>query len=167
MEDLKKIKVKGTATINADNSFEFAPYNEGQPVQRDVKTSGRSKLYRTEGEKQKSLVAHLVADANSPDIAASLFDDLNSLTRDMPSAQPKLPRGRRLLDNTDLQVVLSAEGALTIQYQCTSPPDSIAAHLVDMSYRVQRCVALNAKVITAALKRSVNKQKQQKKSDNV
>ena len=92
MEDLKKIKVKGTATINADNSFEFAPYNEGQPVQRDVKTSGRSKLYRTEGAKQKSLVAHLVADANSPDIAASLFDDLDSLTRDMPSAKPKLPR---------------------------------------------------------------------------
>lgn len=166
MENVKKIKVKGTATINADNSFEFAPYNEGQPVQRDVKTSGRSKLYRTEGEKQKSLVAHLVADANSPDIAASLFDDLSSLTRDLPSAQPKLPRGRRLLDNTDLQVVLSADGALTIQYQCTSPPDSIAANLVDMSYRVQRCVALNAKVISTALKKSEKKQKQ-KKSDNV
>lgn len=166
MEDLKKIKVKGTATINADNSFEFAPYNEGQPVQRDVKTSGRSKLYRTEGEKQKSLVAHLVADANSPDIAASLFDDLDSLTRDMPSAKPKLPRGRRLLDNTDLKVVLSSDGALTIQFQCSSPPESIATNLVDMSYRVQRCVALNAKVITAALKRSV-KQKQQKQSDNV
>ena len=41
---------RGKATIFEDDSIEFRPDGKGQPVQRDVRKSGRSKFYQTHGE---------------------------------------------------------------------------------------------------------------------
>ena len=38
---------RGKATIFEDDSIEFRPDGKGQPVQRDVRKSGRSKFYQT------------------------------------------------------------------------------------------------------------------------
>lgn len=60
--ETKAIKVRGTATINPDNSFDFTPSQQGEPVQRSVRKSRKSKMYETAGVERQSMVCHLVVD---------------------------------------------------------------------------------------------------------
>ena len=55
MAQLKeKWKGRGTATIYEDDSIEFKPTGNGQPVQRNVRKRGNSKFYQTNGEKSQA-----------------------------------------------------------------------------------------------------------------
>ena len=52
-------KVRGTARIYDDDSLDFTPQKEGNPVQKDVKKVRRSVFNTTNGEKASSYVMHL------------------------------------------------------------------------------------------------------------
>ena len=58
---------RGTATIYEDDSIEFRPCGKGEPSQRNVKRSGASKFYQTNGEKESNYVAHLMAPKDALD----------------------------------------------------------------------------------------------------
>ena len=48
------LKVRGQATINIETGdVDFRAYQQGEPVQRNVKKQGGSSFYETEGRKVK------------------------------------------------------------------------------------------------------------------
>lgn len=89
--ETKAIKVRGTATINPDNSFDFTPSQQGEPVQRSVRKSRKSKMYETAGVERQSMVCHLVVDKNATDPAAEMFEDFKKLTKGMGADKRRLP----------------------------------------------------------------------------
>ena len=98
--ETKAIKVRGTATINPDNSFDFTPSQQGEPVQRSVRKSRKSKMYETAGVERQSMVCHLVVDKNATDPAAEMFEDFKKLTKGMGADKlPPALKGKRLMDN--------------------------------------------------------------------
>lgn len=82
MAQLKeKWKGRGTATIYEDDSIEFRPTGNGQPVQRNVRKRGNSKFYQTNGEKESNFVAHLSAPTGSLDPVGDMLKDFEALTK--------------------------------------------------------------------------------------
>lgn len=74
----QKEKVRGSATFDGQH-FSFTPEQRGEAVQKNITTSGKSKLYETAGTKQSSIVAHLVADAKAADPAFEMIEALKQL----------------------------------------------------------------------------------------
>ena len=97
---------RGTATIYEDDSIEFRPDGKGQPVQRDVRKSGRSKFYQTNGEKESNYVAHLSAPVASIDPVGDMLKDFDNLTRELQPQLPKEPRTKPLMKKDGLSVYL-------------------------------------------------------------
>ena len=64
----KKIRTRGVGIIDpSDNSFEFTPYEQGEPAQRNVKTTKGGKVYETCSEKKPLKVAYLTCAADAAD----------------------------------------------------------------------------------------------------
>ena len=111
MEETKKTvgararKGAGSVTFKEDDSFEFKPYGEGASPQKNVKKARKSKLYETEGEKQASIVAHLVADKKSIDPVGDMLDDFCQLMRKEEGMEEKMPdRPKTLLDEKNIRL---------------------------------------------------------------
>ena len=96
-------KVRGSAIIYDDDSFEFAPYQEGKPQQEPLSHTPGAKLYRTTSEHNPKLVAHLTADHDDPDAVSTLYGQLERLTRGMQPDIKKPDRRRgRVLRNAEI-----------------------------------------------------------------
>lgn len=111
----KPRKVRGTAIIRQDDSFEFTPYNEAPSTQQNVRTCvGGGKSWTTTGA-QPSKVVHLMCKEGSPDVYAELLTQFNALTKDLKPKQPKqLPERQRVMCEQGLEAWLNqAQGTLT------------------------------------------------------
>jgi len=62
----KPRKVRGTGTYVGDE-FKFTPYEQGEPTQRNVKTTKGGKVYDTCSEKKPMKVAYLTCAADAAD----------------------------------------------------------------------------------------------------
>lgn len=62
----KPRKVGGTGTYVGDG-FTFTPYEQGEPAQRNVKTTKGGKVYETSSEKKPLKVAYLTCAADAAD----------------------------------------------------------------------------------------------------
>ena len=62
----KPRKVRGTGTYMGDE-FTFTPYEQGEPAQRNVKTTKGGKVYETCSEKKPMKVAYRTCAADSAD----------------------------------------------------------------------------------------------------
>jgi len=62
----KPRKVRGTGTYVGDE-FTFTPYEQGEPAQRNVKTTKGGKVYDTSSEKKPLKVAYLTCAADAAD----------------------------------------------------------------------------------------------------
>ena len=62
----KPRKVRGTGTYVGDE-FTFTPYEQGEPAQRNVKTTKGGKVYETCSEKKPMKVAYLTCAADAAD----------------------------------------------------------------------------------------------------
>ena len=62
----KPRKVRGTGTYVGDG-FTFTPYEQGEPAQRNVKTTKGGKVYDTCSEKKPMKVAYLTCAADAAD----------------------------------------------------------------------------------------------------
>lgn len=62
----KPRKVRGTGTYVGDE-FMFTPYEQGEPAQRNVKTTRGGKVYETSSEKKPMKVAYLTCAADAAD----------------------------------------------------------------------------------------------------
>lgn len=144
--ETKAIKVRGTATINPDNSFDFTPSQQGEPVQRSVRKSRKSKMYETAGVERQSMVCHLVVDKNATDPAAEMFEDFKKLTKGMGADKlPPALKGKRLMDNDELKIVANSKGML----QITINVDyrlylNLTQKIVNLLYKSSECLASNA-----------------------
>lgn len=140
------IKVRGTATINPDNSFDFTPSQQGEPVQRSVRKSRKSKMYETAGVERQSMVCHLVVDKNATDPAAEMFEDFKKLTKGMGADKlPPALKGKRLMDNDELKIVANSKGMLQIiinlDYRLYL---NLTQKIVNLLYKSSECLASNA-----------------------
>ena len=91
----QKIKVRGTGTFGlADNSFKFAPFNEGPSTQVNVKKcAGGGKRWTTTGS-DPSKILTLKTKESSADQYADLVSQFNALTKDMkPKKRVEMPKG--------------------------------------------------------------------------
>ena len=139
------IKVRGMATINPDNSFDFIPSQQGEPVQRSVKKQRKSKIYETAGNDKQSMVCHLVVDKNSADPAAEMYDDFVSLTKDMGAKLPPTLKGRTLMDDGELKVIANSNGRLQVSINIDYAKElNMVQKLVNLIYTTTQCLASNA-----------------------
>lgn len=82
------------------------PVRQGEPSQRNVKRSGASKFYQTNGEKESNYVAHLMAPMNALDPVGDMLKDFETLTRELEPQLPREPRTKPLMKRDGLSVYL-------------------------------------------------------------
>lgn len=141
--------VRGYGKFDTENKeFTFKPYEKGEPVQKNVIRRGRSKLYETEGEKEASVVAHIVANKNSTDPIADIYDDLGKLAKSHGTKMPPVPSGRKLLETPMMTVVADEEEkAVTVVVkfgykEAFMPSQTIVA----MTHKLNTCLLENTKL---------------------
>lgn len=143
-----QMKIKGTLTIiDADaHDYEFrAQRTTGVSTQEVLKTSGQSKLYRTTGEKDPKLVAKLSVNADSPDPAADLQQQLSRVTKGMTRKQPAPLKGRTLLSQDGISVVLNNEKKL-LECRLTMPvgtPAGMQQQIIKHMQTLSLCLVTN------------------------
>lgn len=106
-----KIKVRGTGCFDlSDNSFGFAPFNEGESTQKDVKNcSGGGKSWTTTG-KDPSRMLSLKCKASSADQYSDLVTQFNQLTKDLKPQKPvALPDSLRVVKELGLECWLNEQ----------------------------------------------------------
>ena len=74
----KPRKVRGTGTYVGDE-FRFTPYEQGEPTQRNVKTTKGGKVYDTCSEKKPMKVAYLTCAADAADPWSEYTSQLKKL----------------------------------------------------------------------------------------
>lgn len=94
-------RLRGSATLQEDGTFGFRPDGIGCARMEDVRSARKSRCYRTAGEKQQSVVAHLTVAADAEDPAYELYRDFLSLTRGMAGYERLPVPAGRVLERTD------------------------------------------------------------------
>lgn len=128
--------------------FTFKPSEKGEPVQKNVIRRGRSKLYETEGEKESSVVAHIVASKNSTDPIADIYDDLGKLAKRHGTKIPPVPSGRKLLETPMMTVVADEEekavtAVVRFSYKEALMPSQT---IVTTTHKLNTCLLENARL---------------------
>jgi len=157
---MTKVKEKwhgrGTATIYEDDSIEFRPSGKGEPSQRNVKRAGNSKFYETNGEKESSYVAHLMASRSATDPVGDMLNDFETLTRELKPQLPMEPRTKPLMKKEGLSVYLDkkehklkvfCEILLDAEINAYSPADwayTLIAHPLNICFTSNRKDILTA-----------------------
>ena len=145
-------KVRGTARIFDDDSLEFIPQQTGSPVQKDVKKVRKSSFYKTNGEKESSMVMHLNVDANSTDPVAELTEDFDKLLKNVsPKAEKKLS-GKKLMDEDGTTVYVSRKDhkmQICIDVDLEKEP-LYKDYVYQQVFKIIRCFTFNQNTIASA-----------------
>ena len=115
LQQLKKLKVRGVATIDpATNKFAFAPYNEAPPAKADVRTYRGGKCWVTTGADPSRMIT-LKCKENAADMYADFVAQFHALTKDMKPKKPvQKPDSQRVVKEEGLQCWLDeAKGEMT------------------------------------------------------
>ena len=155
MEKVVPRKVKGTMTFLTEDDIEFrAQRSTGTSTQSVVKSDGKSKLYRTVGDKKKSMIAHLVVDEDDSDPAASMFSQLEKLTKDMQPKKLPQQRGKILLDDKEVRIALSKSSKqidIRLAIDLTEHPNYDQC-LMSLMYKINQCFAINQTLLRSVRK---------------
>ena len=103
----KPRKVRGTGTYVGDE-FTFTPYEQGEPTQRNVKTTKGGKVYETCSEKKPMKVAYLTCAADAPDPWSEYISQLKKLGV-KPQKPVTLPQELRVVKEQGLECWLDEE----------------------------------------------------------
>lgn len=158
MKNLVK-KTRGSASIFDDNSIEFTPQGQGEPVFESQCKVGAASLGRTAGNKQ-SYVARLKVDADCADPAEAMHEQLDKLAaKTWPvTAKPRKPRGKTLKDEGGVLATVSAKtGVLGILITIdlkeeVDPGKKLINHLLNLN----SCLSINREYLTQ-LRQSLRK----------
>ena len=146
--ETKKIKVRGTATIDpATNEFGFMPFNDAPSTQSAVKTcAGGGKRWVTTGSDPSKMIS-LKSKESSADQYADFVSQFNALTKDMKPKKPVvLPDSQRVVSESGLQCWLNAtKNELTF-----SGTIDLSKHSRDWQAEVLRQVQLVVKRLPAS-----------------
>lgn len=108
----KPRKVRGTGTYMGDE-FTFTPYEQGEPTQRNVKTTKGGKVYETCSEKKPMKVAYLTCAADAADPWSEYTSQLKKLGV-KPQKPQQLPDNLRVVKEQGLECWLDeAKNELT------------------------------------------------------
>ena len=127
-----------------DGTIEIAPQEKGEPSQKDVKKVGRSKRYATTGKNPLTCI-ELKCPDNVPDKAAFFHKELEKLTKDMQIAEPQLPEGEYLLNESNVKVHLSAkEGKVTawLTFEAKGLIE-VRRELYNLTSKIDKCFVIN------------------------
>ena len=146
-------KIRGTLTIKAEDDLEFrAQRSTGISSQEEIAKTSAGKLYRTVGEKRKSMVAHIVIPDGETDPRAFLYDTVEKLTRGLQSkAKPRL-RGKLILDEPNARVTLSKKESrieMVLGIDLKATPNYQSA-LMNIMYKLNQCFAINQTSLASA-----------------
>ncbi len=97
----KPRKVRGTGTYVGDE-FKFTPYEQGEPTQRNVKTTKGGKVYETCSEKKPMKVAYLTCAADAADPWSEYISQLKKLGV-KPEKPVELPQELRVVAEQGLE----------------------------------------------------------------
>ena len=97
----KPRKVRGTGTYVGDE-FTFTPYEQGEPTQRNVKTTKGGKVYDTCSEKKPMKVAYLTCAADDADPWSEYTSQLKKLGV-KPQKPVTLPDSLRVVKDQGLE----------------------------------------------------------------
>ena len=97
----KPRKVRGTGTYVGDE-FKFTPYEQGEPTQRNVKTTKGGKVYDTCSEKKPMKVAYLTCAADAADPWSEYTSQLKKLGV-KPQKPQQLPDTLRVVKEQGLE----------------------------------------------------------------
>lgn len=140
------LKVRGQATIDTTTGdVEFKAYQQGEPVQRNVKKRGQSTFYETEGHGQSSYVCHLKVAKDSADPVAEMQEKLEYLTRGLTKKKPLLPKGKRLTSSENLVVIHNRQQnkvSVFMNIDLNSEGE-LSAKLFNLTAEVNKCFAIN------------------------
>ena len=103
----KPRRVRGTGTYMGDE-FTFTPYEQGEPTQRNVKTTKGGKVYETCSEKKPMKVAYLTCAADTADPWSEYTSQLKKLGV-KPQKPQQLPDSLRVVKEQDLECWLDEE----------------------------------------------------------
>lgn len=103
----KPRKVRGTGTYVGDE-FTFTPYEQGEPTQRNVKTTKGGKVYETCSEKKPMKVAYLTCAADAADPWSEYTSQLKKLGV-KPQKPPQQPDSLRVVNESGLECWLDEE----------------------------------------------------------
>ena len=146
-------KVRGVMTIKENDDVEFrAERKTGESSQDVLKSSGKSKVYQTVGEKRNSIIAHLVVDKDDPDPAATMYEQLNTLTSEMaPKKIPKI-RGKVLMNEENCRVEFSKkEKTIDIHMRIDiAQTPNYNSSLMNLMYKINQCFAINQTSLASA-----------------
>ena len=130
-----KMKVRGTATFYANGDMDFSAQKEGAPSQEVLKKSKTGKLYRTTSKENPKLCAYLSCDADAPDAAQRLEEQLAEFTAGFgtkPKKEPQpLARDRVLWDADDVRIWYSVKDK-AVKVNLSLP---VAARCISSTYR--------------------------------
>ena len=103
----KPRKVRGTGTYVGDE-FTFTPYEQGEPTQRNVKTTKGGKVYDTCSEKKPMKVAYLTCAADAADPWSEYTSQLKKLGV-KPQKPQQQPDSLRVVKDQGLECWLDEE----------------------------------------------------------
>ena len=103
----KPRKVRGTGTYVGDE-FTFTPYEQGEPAQRNVKTTKGGKVYETCSEKKPMKVAYLTCAADAADPWSEYTSQLKKLGV-KPLKPVQMPDSLRVVKENGLECWLDEE----------------------------------------------------------
>ena len=104
----KPRKVRGTGTYVGDE-FTFTPYEQGEPTQRNVKTTKGGKVYETCSEKKPMKVAYLTCAADAADPWNEYTSQLKKLGIKPLKPQQQQPDSLRVVAEGGLQCWLDEQ----------------------------------------------------------
>jgi len=109
--------VRGTATIHEDDRIEFKPYAEGEPAQRNVRSTKGGKVFTTTSEKKPLMVAHLSCPADATDPWQEYQACLAKLGI-CPQQAQSMPGSQRVVNEGGMEVFLDAKGERLVYQGC-------------------------------------------------
>lgn len=142
----KPLKVRGTATIDIKTGdVDFRAYQQGDPVQKNVRKQGGSSFYETEGRKESSYICHLKVPKDSADPAAEMQEQLEKFLKPLVKKEPTRPRGKRLLETQDVTVYHNRrENKVSVLMTIDLTAEGeLSAKLFNLTSEVNKCFAIN------------------------
>lgn len=138
-------KIKGTMTCEGDDYYTFTPYGKGAAQQEIIARQGKSKVYNTVGEKQQSMVAHLVIPCDTPDPMAAFSDELEKFMKGFGNTTTiTKPRGRTLLKDLTTTVVACKGRRLVVMMELPiEKGQNYPANLISQLQKVNTCLVTN------------------------
>ena len=150
---MKKLvkKTRGSASVYDDNSIEFTPQGQGEPVFDKQFKVGTSSLGITQGN-NPNYVARLKVDAANADPAEVMHEQLDKLAAKFwpVTAKPPKPRGKKLKDEGGLLAVVSAKTGIlsvAISVDITKEIDP-SKKIINQLTELTKCLSINKEYLT-------------------